>query len=74
MGGTELGNLTPECLLQPIRPNQAWSADFMTDALMDGRSFRTFNVIDDYNRESLLIEVDVSLTAARICRCSTHFY
>ena len=58
----------PECLLQPIRPNQAWSADFMTDALMDGRSFRTFNVIDDYNRESLLIEVDVSLTAARICR------
>ena len=35
----------------------------MTDALMDGRSFRTFNVIDDYNRESLLIEVDVSLTA-----------
>ncbi len=40
----------------------------MTDALMDGRSFRTFNVIDDYNREALMIEVDVSLTAARICR------
>jgi putative transposase len=58
----------PEVLLQPIRPNQAWSADFMSDALMDGRSFRTFNVLDDYNREALHVEIDVSLTAQRITR------
>jgi putative transposase len=58
----------PDVLLQPIRPNQAWSADFMSDALYDGRAFRTFNVIDDYNREALRIEIDVSLTAERIIR------
>ena len=55
----------PACLL---RPNQAWSADFMSDALYDGRPFRTFNVIDDYNREALRVEVDVSLTAERVLR------
>ena len=27
----------PASLLQPVRPNQAWSADFMSDALYDGR-------------------------------------
>ncbi|MQM38302.1 IS3 family transposase [wastewater metagenome] len=58
----------PERLLQPLRPNQAWSADFMSDALYDGRAFRTFNVIDDYNREALRVEVDVSLTAERVLR------
>lgn len=58
----------PASLLQPIRPNQGWSADFMSDALYDGRGFRTFNVIDDYNREGLRIEVDVSLTAERVTR------
>ena len=59
---------TPETLVQPIRPNQGWSADFMSDALLDGRCFRTFNVIDDYNREALAVEIDISLTAARITR------
>ncbi len=58
----------PDVPLQPIRANQAWSADFMSDALYDGRAFRTFNVIDDYNREALRIEVDVSLTAERVIR------
>lgn len=58
----------PVSLVQPIRPNQAWSADFMSDVLADGRQFRTFNVIDDYNREALRVEIDVSLTAARITR------
>lgn len=58
----------PASLLQPIRPNQGWSADFMSDALYDGRAFRTFNVIDNYNREALRIEIDVSLTAARVTR------
>ena len=58
----------PAPLLQPIYPNQAWSLDFMGDALADGRGFRTFNVIDDYNREALRIEVDLSLTAERVIR------
>jgi putative transposase len=60
--------VAPQSLLQPICPNQAWSADFMSDALSDGRGFRTFNVLDDYHRQGLRIEIDVSLTAARIIR------
>ncbi len=35
--------------------------DFMHDQLSDGRCFRLRNVIDDYNREALGIEVDFSL-------------
>jgi putative transposase len=48
--------------------NECWSADFMSDALWDGRRFRTFNVVDDFNREALAIVVDFSLTAERVVR------
>ncbi|MEX2489772.1 MAG: IS3 family transposase [Pseudomonadales bacterium] len=52
----------------PTAPNQVWSMDFMSDALMDGRTFRTFNVLDDYNREGLGVDVDLSLPALRVIR------
>ncbi|MCW5622875.1 MAG: IS3 family transposase [Burkholderiales bacterium] len=55
-------------LVIPERPNEVWSADFMSDALWSGRRFRTFNVIDDYNREALRIEIDTSLPARRVVR------
>lgn len=42
--------------------------DFMSDQLADGRSFRTLNVLDDFNREGLAIEVDISLPAQRVIR------
>ncbi|MCT7233198.1 DDE-type integrase/transposase/recombinase, partial [Salmonella enterica] len=45
-----------------------WSMDFMHDQLSDGRSFRLFNVLDDFNREGLGIEVDLSLPSARVIR------
>ena len=51
----------PEPLAVPQQRNQVWSMDFMHDQLEDGRSFRLFNVIDDFNREALGIEVDFSL-------------
>lgn len=50
------------------RPNEVWSMDFMSDSLNTGRSFRTFNVIDDFNRENLTIEIDTSLPSHRIVR------
>ena len=50
------------------RPNQTWSMDFMQDQLADGRKFRTLNVLDDFNREGLGIEVDFSLPAVRVVR------
>ncbi|WP_419784270.1 IS3 family transposase [Maridesulfovibrio sp.] len=58
----------PEPLSQPESANQVWSMDFMHDQLEDGRSFRLLNVIDDFNREGLSIEVDLSLPADRVVR------
>ena len=52
----------------PERPNETWSMDFMADQLADGRSIRTLNVLDDFNREGLAIEVDFSLPAERVVR------
>ena len=42
--------------------------DFMHDRLEDGRAFRLLNVIDDFNREGLAIEVDFSLPGDRVVR------
>lgn len=53
-------------LIQPIRPNICWSMDFMSDALICGRKFRTLNVIDDYNREGLMVEPSFSLPAKKV--------
>lgn len=58
----------PEPLAVPSGPDQVWGADFMSDALYDGARFRTFNVIDHFNREGLAIEVDTSLTGPRLIR------
>jgi putative transposase len=48
--------------------NEVWSMDFMYDQLADGRSIRTLNLIDDFNREALGIEVDFSLPSDRVVR------
>lgn len=55
-------------LIIPETINQGWSMDFMCDSLVDGRRFRLLNIIDDYNRESLAIEIDTSLPALRVIR------
>ncbi len=57
-----------QALSVPDAPNQVWSIDFMSDTLVDGRRFRLFNVMDDFNRESLAIEVDTSLPSLRVIR------
>ena len=58
----------PEPLSVPQNINEVWSMDFMHDQLSDGRSIRLFNVIDDYNREGLGIDVDFSLPSDRVIR------
>jgi putative transposase len=58
----------PEPLIQPEAANQSWSLDFMSDSLANGRAIRTLNIIDDFNREALWIEIDRSLPADRVVR------
>lgn len=59
---------TAQALGVPVQANETWSLDFMSDSLSNGRTFRTLNVIDDFNREALWIEVDTSLPAERVVR------
>ena len=58
----------PEPLAVPEAINQVWSMDFMHDQLQNGRCIRLLNVIDDFNREGLVIEIDFSLPAERVVR------
>ena len=54
--------------VMPEGPNERWSMDFMADSLATGRGFRTLNVVDDFTRECLAIEVDTSLSGERVTR------
>ena len=55
-------------LLAPLRLNEIWALDFMADTLYSSRAFRTFNVIDEGNREVLGIEVAHSIPSLRVIR------
>lgn len=55
-------------LVQQATLNRSWSMDFMSDGLASGNKFRTLNVIDDCNREALVIEIATSITAKRVTR------
>ena len=47
----------------PNNYNEIWSMDFMSDALFNSRRFRTLNIIDDYNREAIWMEIGLSIGA-----------
>ena len=67
-GKKRLPSRNPMPLAVPSFANDTWSIDFMSDALFCGRRFRTFNVLDDFNREALAIEIDLNIPAQRVIR------
>lgn len=67
-GKKRVPNRHPMPLVAGEQINSSWSIDFMSDALWDGRRFRTFNVLDDFSREALAIEIDLNLPATRVIR------
>lgn len=62
----------PEALTVPIGINHAWSMGFTHDQLDDGRTFRMFNGIDDFNCEAIGIEIGFSLPAKQVIRQLKH--
>ena len=55
-------------LIQPALMNETWSMDFVEDRLENGRRIRTLNIIDDFNREALAMEVSYSFPAERVVK------
>ena len=54
-----------------MRPNDDWSADFVSDKLADGRSFRILTVIDQFTRECVWLEADRSMNGAKLVAALT---
>ena len=61
-----LGRGNPAASVTAI--NERWSLDFVHDSLESGRRIRTLNIVDDFTRECLAIEVDTSLSGVRVAR------
>lgn len=60
---------TPQALA--IRPNQCWSADFVSDKLSDGRSIRILTVVDQFTRECVWLAVDRSMNGPKVVAALT---
>ena len=52
----------------PLKPNERWSMDFVSDQLSDGRRFRILNVVDDHSRECLIQYADTSISGETVSR------
>lgn len=67
-GKQRLPTRNPSPLAVPEALNQRWSVDFMHDALASGRRVRMFNVVDDFNREVLSVEIALKQPGLRVIR------
>lgn len=52
--------------MSPIRPNVIWAMDFQFDATADGKTLKMLNVVDEFTREALAIEVERSIDSDRV--------
>lgn len=55
-----------KALTVPTAINECWPMDFMHDQLEDGRSCRLLNVLNDFNREGIAIDIDLFLPAEHL--------
>jgi putative transposase len=67
-GGRKRAIGTRAPMLIPLRPNERWSLDFVSDQLTDGRRFRILIIVDDCTRECLALVADTSLGGVRVAR------
>ncbi|MER8786215.1 IS3 family transposase [Mesorhizobium sp. M1006] len=67
-GGRKRAIGTRAPMLVPLRPDERWSLDFVSDQLTDGRRFRIMAVVDDCTRECLALIIDTSLSGMRVAR------
>lgn len=59
----------PRTVLPPAtKPNERWSMDFVSDALLTGRRFRVFTLVDDFTRKCVALHVDSGISGGRIAR------
>jgi putative transposase len=56
---------------QAVRPDDCWSADFVSDKLADGRSIRVLTVVDQFTRECIWLEVDRSMNGPKVVAALT---
>jgi putative transposase len=52
----------------PEKPRQRWSMDFVHDGTARGQRLRMLNIVDDFARECVAIEVDISISGERVTR------
>ena len=67
-GGRKRAVGTRRPIETPLKVNQRWSLDFVSDQMTDGRRFRILTVIDNCTRECLALIADTSLSGGRVAR------
>jgi putative transposase len=55
-------------LAPPVKPNERWSLDFVSDTLADGRTLRVLTVVDDFTKLSPIVAIGVSLSSGHVIR------
>ena len=62
-----LGESTvPAARLRAERPNHVWAFDFQFDQTADGRALKLLNIVDEFTRECLAIDVAGSIRSNRV--------
>lgn len=67
-GGRKRAMGTRAPMLVPMKPNERWSLDFVSDQFTDGRRFRILTVVDDCTAKNLALVADTSLSGVRVAR------